>query len=73
MDLTSVIWRKSSYSSGNGGTCVEVAVLPGSTEYSDRVLAVRDSKSPNGAALIFDFDQWRAFTASIHNGEFDLT
>jgi hypothetical protein len=73
MDLTSVIWRKSSYSSGNGGTCVEVAVLPGSAEFSDRVMAMRDSKNPNEPALIFDLDQWRAFTSGIHDGEFDLT
>ena len=29
MDLTHAIWRKSSYSSGNGGACVEVAALNG--------------------------------------------
>ena len=40
MDLTRALWRKSSYSSGNGGNCVEIAVnLPG-------VVAVRDSKDP---------------------------
>ena len=27
MDLTGVDWRKSSYSSGNGGACVEFAIL----------------------------------------------
>lgn len=29
MDLNGAAWRKSSYSSGNGGACVEVAVLSG--------------------------------------------
>ncbi len=38
MDLTGATWRKSSYSSANGGNCVEVARnLPGA-------VAVRDSK-----------------------------
>lgn len=28
MDLTTAVWRKSTYSSGNGGQCVEVAGTP---------------------------------------------
>lgn len=72
MDLTSVTWRKSSRSSGNGGACVEVAVLPGSKEGSDRVIAVRDSKNPDDPALIFTPAEWRAFTAGVQDGEFDL-
>ena len=39
-NLSNVVWRKSSYSGGNGGDCVEVAVLP------DERRAVRDSKDP---------------------------
>ena len=42
-DLKEADWFKSSYS-GNGTTCVEVAVLP-------RNIAVRDSKNPDGPAL----------------------
>jgi hypothetical protein len=72
MDLTRAWWRKSSYSGGNGGTCVEVAVLPGSKEGSDQVVAVRDSKNPDGPALVFTSDQWKAFTAGVNNGEFGL-
>jgi Domain of unknown function (DUF397) len=72
MDLTGADWRKSSYSGGNGGTCVEVAVLPGSKEGSDRVIAVRDSRSPDGPALIFTPAEWHAFTAGTRDGEFDL-
>jgi hypothetical protein len=72
MDLTRAWWRKSSYSGGNGGTCVEVAVLPRSKEGSDRVIAVRDSKNPDGPALVFTSDQWKAFTAGVNNGEFGL-
>ena len=38
-------WRKSSYSSDQGGNCVEVAELRGAT------VAVRDSKTPTGPML----------------------
>ena len=58
MDLTSVSWRKSSYSGGNGGNCTEVADLPGT-------VAVRDSKDPDGPALLFTAAQWAAFTARV--------
>jgi Domain of unknown function (DUF397) len=67
MDLTRANWRKSSYSNGNGGACVEVAQnLPG-------VVAVRDSKDPEGPKLIFGPGQWAAFTSGIKAGEFDLS
>lgn len=63
-DLTSAVWRKSSYSGGNGGNCVEVARnLPG-------IIAVRDSKDREGPALIFTPDEWRAFVDDIRHGEF---
>ena len=58
MDLTSVSWRKSSYSGGNGGNCIEVAGLPGT-------IAVRDSKDPDGPALLFTPAEWAAFTARV--------
>jgi hypothetical protein len=72
MDLTGAAWRKSSFSGGNGGACVEVAVVPGATEGSDRVVALRDSKDPGGPALIFTPAEWHAFAAGVHHGEFDL-
>lgn len=66
MDLTRAQWRKSSYSNGNGGACVEVARnLPG-------VVAVRDSKDPDGPKLIFEPAQWLALTSGVKAGEFDL-
>jgi hypothetical protein len=66
VDLEAVQWRKSSYSGGSGGNCVEVAVgLPG-------VVAVRDSKDPDGVRLFFTLAEWRAFTAGMHAGKFDL-
>jgi hypothetical protein len=59
VDLTSAAWRKSSYSSANGGQCVEVAAnLPGA-------VAVRDSQDPAGQVLAFTPQQWVAFTAQV--------
>jgi hypothetical protein len=59
-------WRKSSYTGSNGGNCVEVARnLPGA-------VAVRDSKDPAGPRLAFTPDDWRAFTAGVKAGQFDL-
>jgi hypothetical protein len=66
MDLTSAEWRKSSKSGGNGGNCVEVARnLPG-------VVAVRDSKDPDGPRLAFGPDPWRVFTDQVKARLFDL-
>jgi Domain of unknown function (DUF397) len=66
IDLQAARWRKSSYSGGAGGNCVEVATgLPGA-------VAVRDSKDPDGAKLLCTHAAWRAFTASAHTGKFDL-
>jgi hypothetical protein len=58
-------WYKSSYSSGQGGACVEVADLPNGGR------GVRDSKDPAGAHLMFTGSEWSAFTAGIRNGQFD--
>ncbi|MER7542005.1 DUF397 domain-containing protein [Actinomadura sp.] len=46
MDLRNVKWRKSSYTGSNGGNCVELAEVAGS------VVAVRDSKDPDGPVLL---------------------
>jgi Domain of unknown function (DUF397) len=66
MDLTRALWRKSSYSSGNGGNCVEIAVnLPG-------VVAVRDSKDPGGPMLTLTPAQWQSFAADVRTGGLNL-
>lgn len=60
-DLTGATWRKSTYSGGEGGECVEVA--GGLT-----AVPVRDSKDPEGPALVFSAAAWSAFIADIKAG-----
>jgi hypothetical protein len=50
-------WRKSTYSDGNGGQCVEVA--------SDNVVLVRDTQDRQGVTLSVAAEAWRRFTASL--------
>ncbi|MFK4693541.1 DUF397 domain-containing protein [Streptomyces pristinaespiralis] len=47
-------WFKSSYSSGEGGECVEVAA-------ASAAVLVRDSKQPAGAGLAFGPEAWAGF------------
>jgi hypothetical protein len=58
-------WRKSRRS-GSTTNCVEVAAN------SPGVIAVRDSKDPDGPKLTFAPAEWDAFTAGVRAGEFDL-
>ena len=69
MDLTCAAWRKSSFSSGNGGACVEVAIIPGATQAGGDTIALRDSKDTSGSALLFTPGEWREFTRAIRQGE----
>ncbi|MEU0682889.1 DUF397 domain-containing protein [Streptomyces albogriseolus] len=47
-------WTKSSYSSDDGPSCVEVAATPAS-------ILVRDSKTPHGPRLTLTTTAWAAF------------
>ena len=64
LDLTHAQWQKSSYSGGNGN-CVEVADLP-------EAIAVRDSKDPVGAKLIFTRADWQKFVSVVAKGRAEL-
>ncbi|WP_327328460.1 DUF397 domain-containing protein [Streptomyces sp. NBC_01210] len=56
-------WRKSSHSNGEGGECVEIADgYPSATP-------VRDSKNPQGPALVFSADGWSSFVGAVKRGE----
>ncbi|MCC2265538.1 DUF397 domain-containing protein [Streptomyces sp. CT1-17] len=49
-------WIKSSYSSGEGGECVEVAAAPGAVH-------VRDSKQPADAMVTVSPQAWAGLVA----------
>ena len=57
MDAT---WRKSSYSGGNGGNCVEI----GAQAQAGHVL-VRDTKDRDAGELSFSAEAWAAFTSGL--------
>jgi hypothetical protein len=57
-------WRKSKHS-GCLGNCVEVAAFD-----SDQV-AMRNSREPDGPALIFSRREMAAFVAGTKDGEFE--
>ena len=52
------IWVRSSYSGSSGDNCVEVAQAEG-------VVAVRDSKDPDGSVLVFPAASWAAFLGEV--------
>jgi hypothetical protein len=53
-------WRKSSFSGGGNGACVEVA-------WPQPLVAVRDSKHPNGPTVTFPHEAWSALTRAIRD------
>jgi hypothetical protein len=57
-------WHKSSYSSDQGGNCIEVANL-------EKYRAIRDSKEPAGPVLAITTAQWSAFTTAVQADQFD--
>ena len=63
-DLSHALWRKSTYSGGNG-SCVEIADL-------GTAAAVRDSRDRNGPKLVFAAHEWRSFIDDIKAGEHSL-
>ncbi|WP_431904564.1 DUF397 domain-containing protein [Micromonospora carbonacea] len=60
-DVVQAQWHKSTRSGDTGGSCVEVADLT-------VALAVRDSKDPDGPALLFDRDAWSSFVVGLRRG-----
>jgi hypothetical protein len=58
MEATDLMWRKSTYSSDQGGDCVEVGHTAGT-------IAVRDTTNRDGGTLAFSAAAWSSFTASL--------
>jgi hypothetical protein len=56
--IDSAAWRKSSYSGGSGGDCVEVA------DAASAVM-VRDTTNRDGGTLAFTSDAWQTFITSL--------
>jgi Domain of unknown function (DUF397) len=63
-ELRGARWRKSGFSSAQGN-CVEAARLAGGQ------VAVRNSRHPDGPALIFTGAEVRAFLDGVKDGDFD--
>jgi hypothetical protein len=77
-------WRKSSYSLGDGGDCLEVSDVWRKSSYSGgdngdclevadgipRAVPVRDSKNPHGPALVIPAAGWAGFVAAVRTGAF---
>lgn len=73
-------WRKSSFSNGTGGNCVEVALWNESCNEAESaahktdmgpLIALRDSKDPDGPKLYFTRSEFAAFRRGLVAGEFD--
>ena len=62
-EIKAATFKTSSFSNDNGD-CVAVAELSGGRK------AVRDSKDPNGAVLVFNEREWSAFKRGVLNDEF---
>jgi len=60
--LQATMWRKSSFSNPSGN-CVEAAAVANG-------VAVRNSRFPDGPALVFTEAEWDAFVRGIKAGDF---
>jgi hypothetical protein len=64
VDLAGAEWRKSTKSGNNGG-CVEYTQI-------GSLVAIRDSRNPDRAPLIFDANEWDCFLDGAAKGEFPV-
>jgi hypothetical protein len=67
-DLPRVAWHISTRSENGGGNCVEAGPL---LDGSGRV-AVRHSRRPGEATIVYSRQEWLAFVDGVKDGEFDL-
>jgi Domain of unknown function (DUF397) len=62
-EVGTLAWRKASISHA-ANNCVELAPVDG-------MVAIRNSKSPEGPILTFTAAEWHAFLDGAQTGEFD--
>lgn len=62
--MSGLLWRKSGRSNASGN-CVEMAQTPGGE------VALRNSRDPEGPALLFTRDEIIAFVHGVRAGDFD--
>ncbi|MGW7569460.1 DUF397 domain-containing protein [Streptomyces tendae] len=58
-DLSDAHWRKSTYSNGDGGNCLEV------TDGVPGVIPVRDSKVADGPVIVVGSAAWTEFVRTV--------
>jgi hypothetical protein len=58
VEVAHATWRKSTHSADSSGQCVEVAGVVG-------LVAVRDSKNPDGPILTFSAGAWHALLTDL--------
>lgn len=58
-------WVRPDFCGTNGGNCVEVNLGVSG------IVGMRDAKVDAGPVLIFDDDEWTAFTQSVRAGQYD--
>ena len=63
-ELQGVVWQKSRHSNSQG-SCVELARLPGGD------VAMRNSRHPDGPALVYTPAEIEALLLGVKDGEFD--
>ncbi|MET8328361.1 DUF397 domain-containing protein [Streptomyces sp. NPDC005181] len=63
-ELRGVVWQKSRHSNSQG-SCVEFAKLP------DGGVAMRNSRHPDGPALVYTPAEIEALLLGVKDGEFD--
>ncbi|WP_225833913.1 DUF397 domain-containing protein [Streptomyces sp. NK08204] len=62
IDLSNIMWRKSSYSNQDGGACIEVA------DNMPSLVPVRDSKDTTRTPLLLGAPAWAAFVDGVKGG-----
>lgn len=60
MDLTRVAWRKASRSKEDGSNCIELAG-------TSSIVAIRDSKDPEGPKILIERKYFRHFVGALKN------